>query len=188
MAHTWHPDKNPGNRESLAYFNLVKEAYETLTIPRLRKKYLEERWLQQSTGMPFENFIKTPENLLKRLVHLFGRTLHMDEYRMDKEGLFDDLMKLLDEEHMALLKDVKDNQLNREITGLGIKISRMLPPGYQLKTLKKLELIDADPASASMVRGEMKRLKVIFFWNKYRLLFIIGIVIFICWLIWLTGM
>ncbi|MCH5683663.1 DnaJ domain-containing protein [Niabella sp. W65] len=33
LAHQYHPDKNPDNKSALAYFELIKEAYETLSTP-----------------------------------------------------------------------------------------------------------------------------------------------------------
>jgi DnaJ-class molecular chaperone len=39
LALKFHPDHNPGDSEALKTFNLIKEAYETLSSPDLRKKY-----------------------------------------------------------------------------------------------------------------------------------------------------
>lgn len=39
MALKYHPDHNPGNKEALKQFNLVREAYDTLTDPNLKKQY-----------------------------------------------------------------------------------------------------------------------------------------------------
>ena len=39
MALKYHPDHNPGDKQALDQFNLVKKAYETLRVPELRKVY-----------------------------------------------------------------------------------------------------------------------------------------------------
>ena len=40
-----HPDKN-NNKEGIALFNEIKEAYEVLTNPTRKEAYLQERWLK----------------------------------------------------------------------------------------------------------------------------------------------
>ena len=69
LAHTYHPDKNPGNKTSLAYFELVKEAYETLSNPGEKRKYLQERWLSKANGTPFQSVVRTPEDILMQVLN-----------------------------------------------------------------------------------------------------------------------
>ncbi len=68
LALQYHPDKNPDDKFALAQFYLVKEAYETLSTPRMRDEYFKQRWLSQMYNRKFDNTANTPENILLKLI------------------------------------------------------------------------------------------------------------------------
>jgi DnaJ-class molecular chaperone len=51
LALKYHPDHNPNNPDSLKQFILIREAYETLTTPELKKNY-DAHYQPQSTQEP----------------------------------------------------------------------------------------------------------------------------------------
>src|SRR5262245_24864945 len=50
LAHQFHPDKTNHDPYASARFEAIKEAYETLTNPVKKEKYLQQRWYHQSIG------------------------------------------------------------------------------------------------------------------------------------------
>ncbi|MFV0606722.1 MAG: J domain-containing protein, partial [Niabella sp.] len=69
LAIQYHPDRNPGDTFALQQFNLVKEAYETLSKPVLKEIYLRERWVAKYNNHPLQDKISTPEDILLTLIH-----------------------------------------------------------------------------------------------------------------------
>lgn len=50
LALKYHPDHNPNNKDALKQFNLIREAYETLTSPELKRLYDEKYTPKQPTS------------------------------------------------------------------------------------------------------------------------------------------
>ena len=66
MALKYHPDHNPGDKQALAQFNRIREAYEILIKPELRRDYDRTYKPQGPVGFDKPDFTtseKTPRNL-----------------------------------------------------------------------------------------------------------------------------
>ena len=66
----YHPDKTNNDPYARAYFDAVKEAYETLTHTSRRDEYHNERWLKKSGGIKNSSFVLTPVSVLQRCIIL----------------------------------------------------------------------------------------------------------------------
>jgi len=66
----YHPDKTNNDPYARAYFDAVKEAYETLTQTNRRDEYHQERWLKKSSGIKNTSFVLTPVSVLQKCIVL----------------------------------------------------------------------------------------------------------------------
>ena len=88
LAHQYHPDKNLNDKYAGVHFTMIKEAYEVLSHPAKKEKYLQQRWYNQSIGKKFSsNEPATPAGILKQCLELNRYVSKLDIHRMDKEGL-----------------------------------------------------------------------------------------------------
>lgn len=186
LALQYHPDKNPHNKSSPTYFNLIKEAYEILSNPYKKEKYLQERWLTKAKGIPFEKAIITPEDILKLVLSTSEQIRRMDIYRMNKEGIKDDLHLLLSEDIISILNNFKELSINNVIVNELLYIITVLPVSVQINFLKKLRLIHSNFANDIKEREEKVEGKI--FWETWKPAFIILVVVLLCILIWGTSL
>jgi curved DNA-binding protein CbpA len=186
LAHQYHPDKNPDNKSALAYFELIKEAYETLSTPGKKEQYLQDRWLSKANGQLFEQPVKTPENLLKLVLSASNKIQRMDIYRMNKEGIKEELDLLLTEERISLLNDFNETGINDAITRELLQVMPAIPISSQSNYLKKLQTIQSNYVEIIRRREEELAGKV--FWETWKPAFIILLVVMLCILIWGTSL
>lgn len=186
LAHVYHPDKNPGNKSSQAHFNLIKEAYETLSNPGRKEQYLQERWLAKAQGQPLEQPVKTPEHVLIQVLSASDQIRKMDIYRMNKEGIKDELKLLLSENNITLLNDFNEIPVNDAIVKELLYTATVLPASVQTGLLKLLRLINSNYTDA--IRSKEEELENKIFWETWKPAFIILIVVLLCILIWGTSL
>ncbi len=70
LVQQYHPDKTNNDPYARAYFDAVKEAYETLTNTSRRDEYHNERWLKKSGGIKNSSFVLTPVSVLQKCIIL----------------------------------------------------------------------------------------------------------------------
>ncbi|GAB3421687.1 J domain-containing protein [Niabella aquatica] len=186
LAHLYHPDKNPDNKSSRAYFDLIKEAYETLSNAGKKEKYLQERWLAKAYGHPLEQPIKTPEHILKQVLLASDQIRKMDIYRMNKDGVGTELNLLLSEENISLLNEFNEMPVNDAIVKELLYMVTVLPASVQTGLFKTLRLINSNYAEA--IKNKEEELEGKIFWETWKPAFIILIVVLLCILIWGTSL
>ena len=108
LAHQYHPDKNNNDPYAIAYFNEIKEAYETLTNPVKKNNFLQQRWYNKTTGNKNTRQVITPVNILKQALEFEKYTSLLDVFRMDRESLFGYMDELLNDE--TIIKLLQFNQ------------------------------------------------------------------------------
>lgn len=186
LAFQYHPDKNPGNQSAQAYFELVKEAYETLSNPGRKEKYLEERWLVKANGHSFEQPVKTPENVLRLVLSASDQINRMDVYRMNKEGIRNELNHLLNSESIAILNNFNEISVNDAIVRELMTTMIVLPTAEQINLLKTLQHINSTYTES--IKAKQQDLESKIFWETWKPAFIILFVVLICILIWGTSL
>lgn len=184
QALLYHPDKTPDDKESLAYFSLIKEAYETLTTPSLKEKYLQERWLLKAYNRTYANKISTPSDVLKELLTIYKTTFYIDEHRMDKKGFKENLLHILSDTNIDILNNFNEKSTNNEIIKLCLQILQKIPPKAQMPALQQLDKINTK--TTGLLNKYYKQLQKQAFWEKLRFVFILLAIMLLCLLIWIS--
>jgi curved DNA-binding protein CbpA len=116
LAHKYHPDKHGSSEDVLAtkHFKEVQEAYEILSDSRKRKLYDEERYFSGLSSHK-EPAIISPAWILQQAKKLSAHMAHVDSYRMNHRALYQYVMLLLSDSHIAVLLHEHDSVTNRQI-------------------------------------------------------------------------
>jgi curved DNA-binding protein CbpA len=144
LALLYHPDKNNNDPYAAEQFKAIKEAYETLTIPSKKEKYLQQRWYFQSTGNRKTQGVITPVTILKQSLELDKYVSTLDIHRMDKQGLTDYILEITTDENIEKLNRFNDLVIHREITQTILHCSNPILPAQFNTVLKQLEKLNND--------------------------------------------
>ncbi|MCD2422354.1 DnaJ domain-containing protein [Niabella pedocola] len=180
LAHLYHPDKNPSNAYAAAQFNLVKEAYDTLTRADLKAQYLQERWLSQTMGNRMEPAVSTPPQVLQALLHAHQQLIHYDAYRVDKKGLYHTLEALITGSRIDILNQFNEEPVNTEVIRWMTDSIFLLYPEDQLRILEQLKQISAPAGSRDLIEKKEKAIRRMMRFNRYKPFLILGLIILLC--------
>ena len=177
-----HPDKTGGFQSSHISFQEIQEAYETLTDPVKKKKYLEQRWLQQVTRGESVRKPETAEEFLKACLQMEQKIANMNAFRIDEDYLMQYLLFLLSPSHITILNSSKENELLS--TCLSLLLKSMEPLSVQKKkiVLKELEKINAN-TTTKQISEYKKNHRSTWFMEKYGFYVMIILTFLLCWLI-----
>lgn len=188
LALQYHPDKNHNDPYATAQFTAIKEAYEVLTNPAKKEYYLQQRWYNQSIGKRKSQDIITPVTILMQVVELEKYVSTLDVFRMNKKGLEEYILGLLPDSTIDVLKNFNDPDINRQITTMVIKAMSPLPPGYSGAIMIQLKKLAAGDEKTEMIVAEYIQKKAKKSRReKYSLLLILVITLFLCAIIFLSG-
>lgn len=188
LALLHHPDKNNNDPYAAAQFSDIKEAYEILTNPSKKEKYLQQRWYNQSTGSRKTQDVITPVSVLKQALELERYASKLDVFRMDKEGLRDYILELLSPTTIGQLKEFNEPAITRQIIDTIIRSANHLQEQQAIPIAERLRQLAGNDTSlheqinifAGKHRSRQQR-------EKYNFLIILIATILICLLIWIAG-
>lgn len=141
LAFKYHPDKNPDNSLSEAYFKEIQEAYSTLSVQEKRERYDDERWF---AGMGSKTEYKeeiTPAWLVNVCEQLNVSLAVMDTYRMSQRALQEYILLILVDAHLGVLQTHGDRTANTRIITELIKATAKLEVGYLNEILDRLLIV-----------------------------------------------
>lgn len=188
LAQQYHPDKNSRKEYASTYFTEVKEAYEVLTNPSKKDFYLQQRWYQQSLGKKeFRSQPITPPIVLKQFIELDKYVARLDSFRMDKQGLYQYISELLNDETIERLKAFNEQDINNEITGIAIKASANLDLQHARAIAVKLYTLSKNPVTTKRIDSFLQQFKKKNQWENGKIYFIILITIIVSLLIYLSS-
>lgn len=143
LALKYHPDKNPENNFASAMFSEVQEAYTTLSEPDRRRKYDEQRWLSGMTSRSSGQQLITAEWILQECRKLSIHMSSIDTYRMDHNALYEYVLILLSDPHIAVLQN-EPSEIRHHITRLIISSSRSIRHPYMEMIAGKVQPLCSD--------------------------------------------
>jgi len=188
LAMIYHPDKNPNDKYAEVQFNEIKEAYEILTNPLKKERYLQERWYHQSLGKKRTAEIITPVSILKLSLELEQYVSKLDVHRMDKQGLYNYIDELLSGDTIKRLNGFNEPEINTQIISTILNAMKPLPLKFVKPLLLKLgSLAGRDEIVLQRINVFLQDHKRIFLWERYKGLIILIFTAFICILIYLTS-
>ncbi|NOT51803.1 MAG: J domain-containing protein [Chitinophagaceae bacterium] len=183
LAQQYHPDKNHNDPYAAAQFAEIKEAYEVLTHPSKKELYLQKRWYEQSIGAKKNKLPVTPVNILKQVLELERYVSRLDVFRMDKHGLHDHILTLLNDEAIEQLNSFNEKQANDEIIANLVKCLTVLPLNLILSLHTQLKKIKTNDAAQEKFNQFIIAKQKTYKRDKYKIWLIIITVIVLCMII-----
>jgi hypothetical protein len=185
----YHPDKNGGDQYAAAYFNDIKTAYETLTQPQKKTKWLEERWLNQVMNNTYaEKHPLTPQLILLKVLQLEKHIALHDAYRMDHWTLSNQLESILSTENIDCLNQFHQAEINRTIIHYILETLQKLRLTYTLPIFEKLSLLaGTDEMIKRAIDTTLQKIKRKEKWAALTLPIIVGITVLLCFMLFFLG-
>lgn len=138
LAMLYHPDKHNEDKIASAHYREIQEAYDTLSDPYKKEAYLQQRWYEQSMGRKMTGSAPlTSSTILRDAISLEKYISTLDPFRIDKEGLFGYIQKLLSDDAIDILLSENEPGLISNITGILIKCGKV----FTLSQAEKLTLL-----------------------------------------------
>ena len=111
LALQYHPDRNQESPFAEGHFRELKEAYNVLGDEGKRRRYDDERWLLGMAAHKPGAGRLTPEWIAGEAGKLRQHMEQIDSYRMSHDALQAYVLLLLNDEHLAVVKENKDATL-----------------------------------------------------------------------------
>ncbi len=195
LALKYHPDRNGGNVHTEALFKEINEAYSVLSNQQKREEYNRMRSLQhqQSTSRPTSyhyaatgggNGAKsqhttrqkppvTGKTVLFQSIHLRKLIEQSNPFAINSDGLLLKIEAILSDAHLHLLQYENKRLVNSQILHELLFCSKPLPANYFYKITSRLyRLAGNDAIMRNAIQQAIKSKKQDFFWQKYKILFV----------------
>lgn len=187
LALQYHPDTTNADAYALAHFVEVKEAYEVLTNPGRKEQYLQQRWYEQSIGKKKKQPVITPATVLQQALELEKYVSRLDIHRMDKQGLFEYIDALTDDDVIVKLERFDEPSVKKEIVKLLIYSSRLLPSSRSQLLYTKFLRIYSDPEIVALQTATLRQQRKNEMIERYKPFIVLAAAVLICLLIVLLG-
>lgn len=168
-----HPDKQIGSAPHSIAFQEIQEAYETLTNPLKKQKYLAQRWLHQVTREEIVYAPKTSEELYFTCIQLENKLASFRHTRIDEDYYRQYILLLFSAENIAKLQTEKSVPLLNQSVQLILKAIDAFSIKGQKSVLAQLEKVNIPDSQAGLEEFKKKN-KLYWLLDAYQL-FIAGV-------------
>jgi curved DNA-binding protein CbpA len=177
LALKYHPDRNPGDKNSEAFFKKVTEAYTILSDPEERENYNWEfkrsqhasyTQQQESSEKKHEPQV-TPQVILSVSQEIRKKVVGIDKRRINQLALYNSLNEMLSVSNLNLLISWGDTKINKLIIKEVMTFWKVLSYPYVDKLTPKLvKLASSDNDTIHKIHLANKHQKYRSYWTRYK--------------------
>lgn len=180
LALIHHPDTSLNPDLSAVTFSLVQEAYRVLSDPHERVRYHYARHLlhPQPATKPVAISAEEVQELAQKL---YRDTRQQDPFRLNRDQLFLQVMDLLSDHNLALLRQRAETSQLRLFLNLVFSASRELSKAQSDTIFERLQpLANQYPHTADDFKKQQTEYRQYHFWNRYKTLLALAIALLFC--------
>ncbi len=182
LALKYHPDKNFGNELYEAKFKEISEAYNILSDTTKRKDYNFQRNNQSQSYSKRKTYSPTtPQTILNQAIEFRKKVAVLDQHRMNKGALYEQIQILLSRQNIHLLQENNDPQLNKRIIEDIMFCSRFLPFVHVERICFQLTaLAGPDNYMYQTIYNFSKQIRIQSYWNRYKIIAALIVALLFC--------
>ena len=177
LALQYHPDVAGDNLEYADKFRAIKAAYDVLSNAKTRQAYHYKYFYKDFKTQP----AVTADMIAIQAKDLAAFAKILDPYRINEEGLYDQIMQLITDSNLALVQQVNNLEMKRTIIGSLLYCTQLLKYESILAVTTILLSLAADEALlVKQIEEHTKLQKRLYYLNRYKLALAIVIALGLC--------
>jgi len=177
LALQFHPDIAGDDLGHAEQFRAIKTAYDVLGNSKTRQQYHYKYFYKDFKTQP----VVTAEMIAEQAKDLAAFAKVLDPYRINEEGLFDQIMSLLTNYNLTLLKQSDTVGLKKTIIVSLLYCSQLLKYEKTLTVSNALLSLAGDEVLlVEKINQHDKLQKRLHYWDKYKLAMAVLITIMLC--------
>ncbi|MFD2919613.1 J domain-containing protein [Terrimonas rubra] len=181
LVQQYHPDKTNNDPYARAYFDAVKEAYETLTNTSRRDEYHNERWLKKSGGIKNSSFVLTPVSVLQKCIILEKQFFLLNSSNPANQIVITHAIEqLFTADHIEKLNAFNETDINDTILTTVLKMTQLLNYKNFHPLVPVLQKINTGNTPQTLLQKMVREKKLENLFEKSLPFLVITAVILIC--------
>ena len=198
LALQYHPDRNGGNIHTEALFKEINEAYSILSNQQKRADYnrlrekrkLPRPTLSQTRPQPYQKAQRpkppvSGKTILFQCTHLRNVVQNANPFSIDTDSLLAKIESILSDSHIHILLNENKRIITSQVLHEILISCKPLPQNYFSSITPRLYVLAGNDAiMRNAVQQASKQKKQDYFWQKYKIWWVLLITLLICALIY----